>query len=108
MAPPRKKVKHDKTGTPSISPSRRLFVPFRALGFVINHVPFSVQTRSTRGSSALPRIHIVTCLGKAWAMWEGDKMTLQFIGMFSRSILRLRILTLVVKGLTLSFLSHLY
>ncbi|KAF9511143.1 hypothetical protein BS47DRAFT_1470832 [Hydnum rufescens UP504] len=73
MAPPRKKAKHNKVETPSINPSRRLFVPFRALGFITNHVPFS-------GSSALPRIHIVTCLGKAWAMWEGDKMSLQFIG----------------------------
>ncbi|KAG5730582.1 hypothetical protein E4T56_gene21024, partial [Termitomyces sp. T112] len=39
----------------------RLFVPFRALGLITNYVPFVLQRR-------------------AWALWEGGKMTLLFVG----------------------------
>ena len=58
----------------------RLFVPFRALGLVTNHIPFVLQTRSFKGASDGPRIHILTCLGKSWAIWEGGKMNLLFVG----------------------------
>ncbi|PAV23976.1 Utp21-domain-containing [Pyrrhoderma noxium] len=58
----------------------RLFAPFRALGLITNHVPFALQTRSFKGAIEGPRIHIVTCLGRSWAMWEGGKMTLLFVG----------------------------
>ncbi|KAF9053907.1 Utp21-domain-containing protein [Hymenopellis radicata] len=80
--PPRKKIrKHVSTSEPKSKPApQRLFVPFRALGLVTNHVPFVLQTRSFKGASEGPRIHILTCLGKSWALWEGGKMTLLFVG----------------------------
>lgn len=58
----------------------RLFAPFRALGLITNHIPFVLQTRSYKGSTEGPKIHLVTCLGKSWALWEGGKMTLLFVG----------------------------
>ncbi|TFK55069.1 Utp21-domain-containing protein [Heliocybe sulcata] len=58
----------------------RLFAPFRALGLVTNHVPFVLQTRSFKGATEGPRTHILTCLGKSWALWEGGKMGLLFVG----------------------------
>ncbi len=61
----------------------RLFVPFRALGLITNHIPFVLQTRSFKGATEGPRIHILTCLGKAWALWEGGKMSLLFVGVCS-------------------------
>ncbi|KAF8921083.1 Utp21 specific WD40 associated putative domain-containing protein [Mucidula mucida] len=80
--PPRKKIrKHVSTSEQKSKPApQRLFVPFRALGLVTNHVPFVLQTRSFKGASEGPRIHILTCLGKSWALWEGGKMTLLFVG----------------------------
>ncbi|KAH9997323.1 Utp21-domain-containing protein [Russula vinacea] len=62
------------------SNSRRLFAPFRALGLITNQVPFALQVRAVKGSAAAPRLHIVTCLGNSWALWEGEKMTLLFVG----------------------------
>ena len=82
---PRKRPKHNKDGTTIASSDLRenasLYAPFRALGFVTNHVPFVLQVRSHKGASQGPRVHIVTCLGKAWAHWEGEKMTLLFVGL---------------------------
>jgi U3 small nucleolar RNA-associated protein 21 len=60
--------------------SRRLFAPFRALGLITNQVPFALQVRAVKGSAAGPRLHILTCLGNSWALWEGEKMTLLFVG----------------------------
>ncbi|KAF8136615.1 Utp21 specific WD40 associated putative domain-containing protein [Boletus edulis] len=57
-----------------------LFAPFRALGLVTNHIPFYLQTRSHKGATEGPRIHLLTCLGRSWALWEGGKMTLLFVG----------------------------
>ena len=62
------------------SNSRRLFAPFRALGLITNQVPFALQVRAVKGSAAGPRLHILTCLGNSWALWEGEKMTLLFVG----------------------------
>ncbi|KAJ8472717.1 hypothetical protein ONZ45_g16551 [Pleurotus djamor] len=62
------------------SHQNRLFVPFRALGLVTNHVPCVLQTRSFKGATEGPRLHILTCLGSSWALWEGGKMTLLFVG----------------------------
>ncbi|KAJ7219436.1 Utp21 specific WD40 associated putative domain-containing protein [Mycena pura] len=76
--PPRKRRKslpHHKT-----QQEPRLFVPFRALGLITNDVPFILQTRSYKGATDGPRIHILTCLGNSWALWEGGKMTLLFVG----------------------------
>ncbi|KAG9103326.1 hypothetical protein FRC06_011382 [Ceratobasidium sp. 370] len=38
-----------------------------------------MQARSYKGDSEGPKLVIVTCLGKAWAMWEGGKMGLLFV-----------------------------
>jgi U3 small nucleolar RNA-associated protein 21 len=80
--PPRKRLKSSKITTNEISPSqnKQLFAPFRALGFITNHVPFAMQVRSFKGATGAPRVHILTCLGKAWAEFEGEKMKLLFVG----------------------------
>ncbi|KAL0578699.1 rRNA-processing protein utp21 [Marasmius crinis-equi] len=83
LHPPRKKVRQSQSTKKSSSrlPNEsRLFVPFRALGLVTNHVPFVLQTRSHKGATDGPRIHILTCLGKSWALWNGAKMDLLFVG----------------------------
>ncbi|KAG7447991.1 Utp21-domain-containing protein [Guyanagaster necrorhizus] len=80
--PPRKKIRRNASSI-SVQKRRaepRLFVPFRALGLVTNHIPFVLQTRSYKGATDGPRVHILTCLGKSWALWEGGKMTLLFVG----------------------------
>ncbi|KAI6109594.1 Utp21 specific WD40 associated putative domain-containing protein [Pisolithus sp. B1] len=63
---PRKKTrtssKRKSTKSTQRAAEPRLFAPFRAL--------------ATDG----PRVHILTCLGKSWALWEGGKMTLLFVG----------------------------
>ena len=75
---PRKRIKKEPNG--SLHDSRGLFAPFRALGFVTNHVPFAMQVRTYKGATTAPRVHILTCLGRAWAELEGEKMRLLFIG----------------------------
>ncbi|KZT71306.1 Utp21-domain-containing protein [Daedalea quercina L-15889] len=77
--PPRKRARVDYEG-PQKTEQPRLYAPFRALGLVTNAVPFVMQTRSHKGATDGPRIHLVTCLGRAWAMWEGGKMGLLFVG----------------------------
>ncbi|ETW85975.1 hypothetical protein HETIRDRAFT_60335 [Heterobasidion irregulare TC 32-1] len=83
--PPRKRIRplsshpsDDAERQKSSSP--RLFAPFRALGLVTNHVPFALQTRSFKGSTDGPRIHLLTCIGRSWVLWEGGKMGLLFVG----------------------------
>jgi len=82
--PPRKRVRQENNTNPEPYTQKtkeyRLFAPFRAIGLVTNHVPFVLQTRSFKGATDGPRVHILTCLGKSWAMWEGEKMTLLFVG----------------------------
>ncbi|KAL0946708.1 hypothetical protein HGRIS_012895 [Hohenbuehelia grisea] len=79
--PPRKRVrKNEADAVVKKSLAPRLFAPFRALGLVTNHIPFVLQTRSHKGATDGPRIHVLTCLGKSWALWEGGKMTLLFVG----------------------------
>ncbi|PPQ97575.1 hypothetical protein CVT26_002362 [Gymnopilus dilepis] len=79
--PPRKRLRQEESTT-SRKPSKepRLFVPFRALGLITNHIPFVLQTRSHKGATEGPRVHLLTCLGRSWALWEGGKMTLLFVG----------------------------
>ena len=81
--PARKKLRPDNpiTQNKRKKDEPRLFVPFRALGLVTNHIPFVLQTRSHKGATDGPRIHLLTCLGRAWALWEGGKMGLLFVGM---------------------------
>lgn len=79
--PPRKRVRVESAAPEQKSVKEpRLFAPFRALGLVTNHVPFVLQTRSHKGATEGPRIHVLTCLGRAWALWEGGKMGLLFVG----------------------------
>ncbi|KAH8116880.1 WD40 repeat-like protein [Phellopilus nigrolimitatus] len=83
-APPKKRSRIDSASTndapKTAKTPARLFAPFRALGLVTNHVPFVLQTRSFKGATDGPRLHVLTCLGRSWAMWEGGKMTLLFVG----------------------------
>ncbi|THH10776.1 hypothetical protein EW145_g1083 [Phellinidium pouzarii] len=62
-APPKKRSRKDSAPESDVKPTKpRLFAPFRALGLVTNHIPFVLQTR------------------RSWALWEGGKMTLLFVG----------------------------
>ena len=92
--PPRKRVRSSLTRAGSAARpivleetpnSRRLFAPFRALGLITNQVPFALQVRAVKGSSEGPRLHILTCMGNSWALWEGGKMVLLFVGERIRS-----------------------
>ncbi|KAJ7685354.1 Utp21 specific WD40 associated putative domain-containing protein [Mycena polygramma] len=77
--PPRKRLRQE----PPLKRDKqepRLFVPFRALGLITDNVPFVLQTRSHKGATDGPRIHLLTCLGRSWALWEGGKMGLLFVG----------------------------
>lgn len=79
--PPRKRLRQDPENlSQNTARDPRLFVPYRALGLITNHVPFVLQTRSHKGATDGPRIHLLTCLGRAWALWEGGKMGLLFVG----------------------------
>ncbi|KAJ7741593.1 Utp21 specific WD40 associated putative domain-containing protein [Mycena maculata] len=78
--PPRKRLRQDPPSKHKSQQEPRLFVPFRALGLITDNVPFVLQTRSYKGATDGPRIHLLTCLGKSWALWEGGKMSLLFVG----------------------------
>jgi hypothetical protein len=84
-SPPKKRLRQDVSQQKETKESR-LFVPFRALGLITNHVPFVLQTRSYKGATDGPRVHLLTCLGRAWALWEGGKMGLLFVGMYALRI----------------------
>ncbi|KAK4689525.1 hypothetical protein P7C73_g546, partial [Tremellales sp. Uapishka_1] len=83
---PNKKAKESQR-QPQAGPSTtaaiaqpRLFAPFRALGFISDHVPFALQVHSAKGALAVPAVNIVTCLGRSWAMWDAGRMGLVFVG----------------------------
>lgn len=97
--PPRKRIRTQAT-KPKSGREPRLFAPFRALGLVTNHVPFVLQTRSYKGAAEGPTLHLVTCLGKSWAMWEGGRITLQFVGEYSVTFVRE--VTAIYKCMSLS------
>ena len=75
----KKRVAEASTAAGSSS-TARLFAPFRALGFISDHVPFAMQVRSAPGALNGPSVQIVSCLGRSWAMWEAGKMNLLFVG----------------------------
>ncbi|KAK7054659.1 rRNA-processing protein utp21 [Paramarasmius palmivorus] len=79
-APPRKRPRQSTKRSTRPKNESRIFVPFRALGLITNHIPFVLQTRSHKGATDGPRIHILTCLGRSWALWNGAKMDLLFVG----------------------------
>ncbi|KAG2084691.1 WD40-repeat-containing domain protein [Suillus discolor] len=75
-ARPRKRIRSSTKRKRATSPTHLprvpiLFAPFRALGLITNHIPFYIQTRSYKDATEGPRIHILTCLGRSWALWEG-------------------------------------
>jgi U3 small nucleolar RNA-associated protein 21 len=80
---PRKKARKTQRNSSIISSAvvarPTLFAPFRALGIITNHVPFAMQARSYKGDSEGPKVIVVTCLGKAWAMWEGGRLGLLLV-----------------------------
>ena len=57
----------------------RLYAPFRALGHVTNHVPFSMFVHSPKGALAKPSVNLVTSVGRSWMMWEAGRMGLLFV-----------------------------
>lgn len=57
-----------------------LFSPFRALGYISNQVPFLLQIHRGGKDAQSIDLNIVTCLGNSWAMWEGKKLGLLFVG----------------------------
>ena len=78
---PKKRTRaEDSTTLKDISNRPQLYAPFRALGLVTTHVPFVLQTKSYKGAVDGPKVHILTCLGNSWALWDGGKMTLLFVG----------------------------
>ena len=78
---PKKRVRaEDSTKQQKVSNRPQLYAPFRALGLVTTHVPFVVQTQSYKGAVDGPKVHILTCLGNSWALWDGGRMTLLFVG----------------------------
>jgi hypothetical protein len=83
--PPSKRIRQEQPAplTNKSVNDQRLFAPFRALGLITNHVPFVLQTRSHKGAIDGPKVHILTCLGRSWALWEGGKMTLLFVGEYA-------------------------
>lgn len=81
---PKKRTRTEESQDEAVKSTRAgLFAPFRALGIITNHIPFALQTRSFKGATEGPRTHILTCLGSSWAMWEGGKMTLLFVGTYT-------------------------
>lgn len=90
-APPRKKLRaqSDADDEPRIASglSRGLFAPFRALGFITNHVPFVLKVHSAKGASVPARMQILTCVGRSWAMWDGERITLVFVGMCGGAVM---------------------
>ncbi|EJU00815.1 Utp21-domain-containing protein [Dacryopinax primogenitus] len=78
--PPAKRLKTTRERATKQHSKQSIFAPFRALGLVTNHVPFAVQLRSYKGSTEGPQIHILTCIGQSWLLWEGGKMRLLFVG----------------------------
>ena len=79
--PPSKRTRaEDIARRKNISNRTQLYAPFRALGLVTTHVPFVLQTKSYKGAVDGPKVHILTCLGNSWALWDGGRMTLLFVG----------------------------
>ncbi|KAF9283690.1 hypothetical protein BGZ88_010354 [Linnemannia elongata] len=51
----------------------RIFVPFRAIGYVTNEVPFNIQARGQA-------YFLTTCVGTTFHIYDVAKMNLQFVG----------------------------
>ncbi|KAF9923847.1 hypothetical protein FBU30_006106 [Linnemannia zychae] len=51
----------------------RIFVPFRAIGYVTNEIPFNIQARGQA-------YFLTTCVGTTFHIYDVAKMNLQFVG----------------------------
>lgn len=81
---PQKRVKQgddpSSSNSQAVRSTARLFAPFRALGFITTALPLAVQSRASARQTTGPKVTIVSSLGRSWAMWDGDKMGLLFVG----------------------------
>ncbi|GAA5996892.1 hypothetical protein JCM5350_002741 [Sporobolomyces pararoseus] len=57
----------------------RLFAPFRSLGHISTSVPLHLQTRSSKHLNK-PSTTVTTSLGKNFAIYDGERLKLLFIG----------------------------
>jgi U3 small nucleolar RNA-associated protein 21 len=66
---PQKKARTEapKAATP------RIFVPFRAIGYVTNEIPFNIQARGQA-------YFLTTCVGTTFHIYDVAKMNLLFVG----------------------------
>ncbi|KAF9189420.1 hypothetical protein BGZ51_009596 [Haplosporangium sp. Z 767] len=55
------------------APAPRIFVPFRAIGYVTNEVPFNIQARGQA-------YFLTTCVGTTFHIYDVAKMNLLFVG----------------------------
>ena len=78
-------AKPSASGGPKKIGASRLFAPFRALGYITNHVPFSMFVHTPQGALAIPTVNVVTSVGRSWMMWDMAKMTLVFVGQCNAS-----------------------
>jgi len=51
----------------------RLFVPFRAIGYVTNEIPFNIQAKGQA-------YFLTTCVGTTFHIYDVAKMNLLFVG----------------------------
>ncbi|GAA5820800.1 hypothetical protein JCM11251_003166 [Rhodosporidiobolus azoricus] len=65
--------------TPAKSTREPLFAAFRRLGVVSGAAPLVVQSRSSKYLEK-PALTVITSLGSSWAMYDGDRLTLNFVG----------------------------
>lgn len=79
VAHPAKRARTVASAAPAAAAPQGLFAPFRSLGHITTEVPFVVQARSSKFLET-PAMVVVTSLGSSWAMWEGGKLTLLFVG----------------------------
>ncbi|KAF9093889.1 hypothetical protein BGX29_009744 [Mortierella sp. GBA35] len=56
----------------------RIFVPFRAIGYVTNEIPFNIQARGQA-------YFLTTCVGTTFHIYDVAKMNLQFVGAHTSS-----------------------
>ncbi|CAG8566492.1 3528_t:CDS:10 [Paraglomus brasilianum] len=67
------KVQHHSSDQPSHAHSPRIFQPFRALGYVTNELPFSLQVRG--------KVYfLTTCIGNTFQIYDCVKLNLLFVG----------------------------
>ena len=65
------KLKHQPSDQPSHAHSPRIFQPFRALGYVTNELPFSLQARG--------KVYfLTTCIGNTFQIYDVCGLSINF------------------------------